>query len=58
MRNFIGDRDDTVILAVGGGSCIDLAKVRMPIQTDAVAGPPWHADPYACMHACMHACMY
>lgn len=28
VRNFIGDREDTVILAVGGGSCIDLAKVR------------------------------
>lgn len=27
VRNFIGDREDTVILAVGGGSCIDLAKV-------------------------------
>lgn len=27
VRNFVGDRDDIVILAVGGGSCIDLAKV-------------------------------
>jgi alcohol dehydrogenase class IV len=34
VRSFVGERDDIVILAVGGGSCIDLAKV--------IEGETWH----------------